>query len=176
VIRVVSRFYASLVNESQTIPASELRLLESATLPELSTDDVYTFLAAKVRRGRAICIILLLIAVAGIFLALLVYHSLPWVVLSATGFIAFRVWAMLSQRKLELAHHISVEPRLVYWVHPRVSTVRGYEVLLTLHSRTGQSLEVAMSKKQMLNVVAWLRRSNPDVRCGAYDDIPEKTK
>ena len=81
--------------------------------------------------------------------------------------------AMLSRQKLFLAHRISIEPRLVYWAQTCRPLIRSriikYEAVLTLFSRTGQSLQVAISRKQMVNVVAWFRRQNADIRIGAYD-------
>ena len=82
---------------------------------------------------------------------------------------------MLGRQKMMLAQSISVEPQQVYWAHPCRPLIRSrlikYEGVLTLHSRTGQSLEVAMSRKQMLNVVEWLRRRNSAIRVGDYDTV-----
>lgn len=161
------------MNEGQTIPVSELDLPDKVALPELSSEDAFRLLTAKIRRGRAISVVLFIIAFVGILFALVIYHRPSWAVVSGIGCIAFKVWAALSQQKVELAQRICGEPLLVYWAHPRRSTVRGYELLLTLHSRTGQSLEVAVSREQMLTIVAWMRRHNSSVRCGAYDDTQE---
>jgi hypothetical protein len=75
--------------------------------------------------------------------------------------------AMLIQRNLEFVHRIALEPRLVHWAHARRWPDRHCDVLLTLHSRTDKTLEIPLSQEQMIKVVAWLRRHNPDIRCGA---------
>src|SRR6266498_5493200 len=106
------------MNQGRTIPVSELGPLDKAEFPEPSCDDVYRVLGAKVRRGRTICVILCIVTFISTFLAIVIFRSTPWAVLSGVACIAFRVWAMLSQQKLELAHRIAVEPRLVYWAHP----------------------------------------------------------
>ncbi len=160
------------MSESRTIPVSELGAPDEAAVSRLSAGDIFGILAAKVRRGRAICVALYVTGFIG-FAVFLFYRSTTWAVATLIWSIAFKCGAMLSHQKLQLAYRISVEPQLVYWAHPRRSFVLGYACLLTLHSRTGQALEVATSREQALSVVAWLKRHNSDIRIGDYDNTPQ---
>lgn len=166
----------SAMNESRTIPVSQLVEPGEAAVSILSSDDIYRLLATQFRRGCAIGSIFSVIGFVSFFIIVFLCHNVTLAIGSIVWSISFRVFAMLSYQKIRLAHHLSVEPRLVYWAHPQRSLIRSRLIkykheLLTLHSRTGQSLEVAMSREQILSVITWLRQQNPDIRVGDYDTL-----
>ena len=161
------------MNGDRTITVSELGVPDEAVISKLSPDDIRQILAQKVRRGFVICSTFFVIGAICLVLLIFFYQSKPFVIGGIVWLIFFKFLAMLSHQKMTLAQSISVEPRQVYWAHPCRPLIRSrlikYEGTLTLHSRTGQSLEVAMSRAQMLNVVTWLKRQNSEIRIGAYD-------
>ena len=160
------------MNESQTIPASELGLPDEAVVSKLSPEEIFRILATKFRRGGRICLAFFLIGIVGIAVSLFYRHT--WGAVAAfIVCVASKAGAMQLHRKLVLAHRISDEPELVYWAHPCRSFVRGYACILTLHSRTGQALELATSREEALRVTTWLRQHNPGMRLGDYDDAPQ---
>ena len=160
------------MNESQTIPASELGLPDEAAVSELSPEEIFRILATRFRRGGRICLAFFLIGIVGLAVSLFYRHT--WGAVAAfVVCVASKTGAMLLNRKLVLAHRISREPQLVYWAHPCRSFVRGYTCILTLHSRTGQALELATSREEALRVTTWLRKHSPGMRLGDYDDAPQ---
>jgi hypothetical protein len=165
------------MNESRTIPVSELGVPDEAAISKLSSEDIRKILAAPTRRGCGIGSVLSAIGFVSFILLILFYRNTSLIIGSIILFIFFRVFAMLSYQKMMLAHRISVEPKQIFWAHPCRSLIRSRLIkykndLLTLHSRTGQSLEVPMSREEMVNVVEWFRRQNPEIRVGDYDTIP----
>lgn len=162
------------INENRTIQISDLPAPDEATVSKISSDAICRILAANARRGYAIGSVLCVIGFIGFFVTIFFYHNTTLAIGSIILSIFFRVFAMLSYQKMRLAYRVSIEPRLAYWAHPQRSLIRSRLIkyrpdLLTLHSRTGQSLEVAMSHEQMTIVLGWLRRQNPDIRVGDYD-------
>lgn len=160
------------MNENQTIPVSELGVSEEAAISNLSPDDIFRILAAKIRRGGTICVALLLLGLLGVFVSLF-YRSPLGAVSGVVLFIASKAGVMLVHQKLQLARRISLEPQLVYWARPCRSTILAYTCILTLHSRTGQTLELATSREQAASVIAWLRQHNDGIRLGDYDNAPQ---
>jgi hypothetical protein len=169
--------WMTATNENRTISVSELGVPDEAIISRLSPDDIRRILVAKVHRGCVIGHTLSAIGFISFILVFLFYRNTPLIIGTIVWFIFFRVFAMLSYQKMILAHRISAEPRLVYWAHPcrpliRSRIFRYYEIFLTLHSRSGQSLEVPMSRQEAINVISWLKRLNPDIRIGLYDSAP----
>ena len=156
------------MNENQTIPVSELGVPDEAAVFNLTPDDIFRILAARIRRGGTLCVTLLLMGLLGVFVSLF-YRSTLGAVSGVVVCIAAKVGVLLIHQKLRLAHRISLEPQLVYWAHPCRSSALGYTCILTLHSRTGQALELATSREQVASVVAWLRLHNDRIRLGDYD-------
>ena len=159
---------------NQTISASEINLSNGESRSELSDADIFAILGEKVRRGRGISAILAIFFMIGLFIAVLGHHHVAWAILCGIGFWGFGVCSMLAAQKLWLARIIATQTGMVYWAHPRHSNTLGFEVFVTFYSRTGHSIEVPMSQEKMLLILGWLKRSNPGMRYGAYDDMPDK--
>ena len=160
------------MNESQTIPASELGIPDDAAASKLSADDIFRVLTTKFRRGGRICAAFFLISIVG--LAVSIFYRHTWGGISAfVVCVASKAGAMLLHQKVSLAYRISREPQLVYWAHPCRSFVIGYSCIFTLHSRTGQALELATSHEEASRIATWLRQHNPAIRVGNYDDVTQ---
>jgi hypothetical protein len=104
----------------QSISVAELATLSNESVPQLSAEDVYRLLAAKVLRGRLVGAAFFTVSLAGLIYTLLILRETPWTVASglASGVFGFIFFA--SQRKLAMAQRITSEPRLVFWVHPTI--------------------------------------------------------
>jgi hypothetical protein len=162
------------MNQNQTMTASELGLPDETAVGKLSSDDLFRILSAKIRRGHVICSVAYTIGLIACILFAGIHRDYLVAALSFVWSVAFMTLASLSRRKLSLAKRIATEPRLVFWIHPCHSYIFGYEVILTLHTRTGQSLEVLTSREQARSIVTWLSRQNPDIRLGDFDTTPQK--
>ena len=165
----------------EAIPILELSVPDGVTLPKLSADDVYRLLATKVLRGRFFGAVLFVLSLGGLVCSLTIFPSAPWAIASALGGALFGFVFYRSRQKLDLARRISNEPQLVYWAHPTLlrQTQGGQTIdstFITLHSRSGASFEVAVSRDQLLAIVVWLREHNPNIRLGPYDDTAPNPK
>ena len=160
------------MHENQTIPVSELGVPDEVAVSKLAPDDIFRILAAKISRGGTLCVAVLLIGLLGVFVSLF-YRSILGAVFGVVVYLAGKVGVMLVHQKLLYARRISLEPQLVYWAHPGRSSILGYTCILTLHSRTGQAVELATSREQAASVIAWLRQHNEGIRIGDYDDTPQ---
>ena len=159
-----------------TITASDIELPDDAAISDISAKSIHDTLSAPARRGCAICFVLSAIGMLGIGLSLFC-RSTPWGITSGTWYMVFGVSGKLAHEKVKLARMFADQPQLLFWAHPRCwqipSRILRYDLHLTLHSRTGQLLEVPMSYDQMRRVVAWFKRCSPDLRIGAYDTVSE---
>lgn len=159
--------------------------LDPVVLPEAANGscppagEVFQLLRTRFLRLR---IVLGLTAAVGLGCAIgaLLAALWLWAILLYTVAMGFYVLAMLAIPKYKLVSHIQQAPEIVYWayaskvVRPLIGSKKMVQNFLTLHCRTGVSLELLLSPQQIASLVIWLKHQNGDLRVGVYDDLPAK--
>lgn len=153
------------------IPIAEFALSPTAEF-DIRDEVVFRFLSRAPRRGFWISAIAFIGFLAigiigcgtGYTLAGVMFLVLGWAV--GTGNI-------LVRHKLNVAVWIIREPAAVYWAETRqwvqeLIWTRRTNYSLTLHTPAPVRLEVLLTKDELMIVLLWLRRRNPDALIGSF--------
>jgi hypothetical protein len=78
------------------------------------------------------------------------------------------------------AYKVCTQTEIVYWIHPTkalidvsdgaVSGTMEDSNLFVLHLRDGTQLELSIPSEDVGSFVIWLKKHNPSVRVGNYED------
>jgi hypothetical protein len=152
------------------IPIAEFPLQPPADA-DTTDADIFRILSRAARRGFwitafAMCIFLA-IAVAGSIASMFV--SIVFTVLA----LAAATGHLLIRHTLNLALWISREPAAVYWAEPRQINRQLFWFQVTvnslaLHTPAPVRLEPTLRQDELMAVLHWLRRRNPDALIGTY--------
>lgn len=143
----------------------------------MNPPEIYHLLTRRVRIGRIVFGSIMVVACAFLGFACLAVDGKPWAVSAFCVGGIFHYAFIQMKRKEEIARKVSVEPGLVYWVHPtRLRRQLSKDAfldcsLITLHLRDASQYEVGMASEDIRIFVGWLLEHNPSVRVGSYDDV-----
>jgi hypothetical protein len=158
----------------EAVPILELSDADVANARVISHDEAAQLLFRKVNFGVRLSGTIAVLSGAGAVWAIVSAQSGPWAITGFVMAILFGTASMLAGKKVELAARIAAEPGVVFWIHPtelRQTTLFGAKTtnFITLHTTTSGNFEVAMERADMLAIAAWVKRHNPAVRFGAYE-------
>jgi hypothetical protein len=133
--------------------------------------DIFRILSRAARRrfwitAFAMCVFLA-IAIVGSIVSKLV--SIVFIVLG----LAAGTGHILNRHTLNLALWISREPAAVYWAEPKQINLQLFWSQVTvnslaLHTPAPWGLEPTLRQDELMAVLHWLRRRNPDALIGTY--------
>lgn len=149
------------------IPIAEFVLPPTAEF-EIRDEVVFRLLNRAPRRGFCISALAFIVLLAVGIVACVTGYT-------PAGVISFVLsWAagtgnLVIRHKLNAALWIAREPAAVYWAETRPWVVnRRTKYLLTLHTPAPVRLETLLSKDELMIVLLWLRRRNPDALIGSF--------
>ena len=153
------------------IPIAEFVLPSTAEF-DIQDEVVFRFISRAPRRGFCITAVAFIGFLAVGIIACVTGYTLAGVLLLVLGWAA-GMGNILVRHKLNVALWIIHEPAAVYWAETRqwVQTLvwtRRTKYFLTLHTPAPVRLETLLTKDELMIVLLWLRRRNPEALIGSF--------
>lgn len=148
------------------IPIAEFDIPPLPIGCDVTNEDVFRLLRRAPRRGfwlTAVAVPVLLaigLVAIGIGSPLFGVSCFVFAVVAGTE-------NLLIRHKLNAALWISREPAAVYWAAPN-SCGRTAKYVLTLHTPTAVHLDADLTHDELIGVIHWLRKRNPDALIGTF--------
>jgi hypothetical protein len=148
------------------IPIAEFDIPPLPIGCDLASEDVFRLLGRAPRRGFWLTAVAIPVLIAIGLVAIVIGSP----VLGVSCFI-FAVGAgtgnLLIRHKLNAVLWVSREPAAVYWAAP-TSWGRTTKYVLTLHTPAAVHLGAVLTHNELIGVIYWLRKRNPDALIGTY--------
>jgi hypothetical protein len=148
------------------IPIAEFDIPQPPVRGDFASEDVFRLLARTPRRGFWLTAVAFSVLLAIGLVAIRI--GLP--ILSVSCFI-FALGAGTGnytlRNKLNAALWVSREPAAVYWASPSILG-RTTKYVLRLHTPAPVHLDAVLTHAEVIGVIHWLRKRNPDALIGTY--------